>query len=257
MKVVILAGGLGTRLSEETAVRPKPMVEIGGMPILWHIMKIYSQHGFHDFIICLGYRGNYIKEYFANYCLRCSDVEFDLASNTMQLHNSHTDPWRVACIDTGESSMTGGRLRRVRHLLDDTFCFTYGDGVGDIDVTAAVEFHKQHGGLVTLTAVQPGGRFGAFQLGSSTRVSRFHEKPKGDGAWVNGGFFVVEPAAIDYIADDGTSWEREPLERLSREGQLHAWRHEGFWQAVDTLRDKQLLNDLWESGSPSWKTWDD
>jgi glucose-1-phosphate cytidylyltransferase len=257
MKVVVLAGGLGTRLSEETAVRPKPMVEIGGMPILWHIMKIYSHYGLNDFIICLGYRGDYIKQYFANYSLRRSDVVFDLAGNSMELINTSVDPWRITCIDTGESSMTGGRLRRVRHLLDDTFCFTYGDGVSDVDIPAAIAFHKQHGRLATLTAVQPTGRFGAFQLSESTKISGFHEKPKGDGAWVNGGFFVLEPDAIDYIESDGTSWEREPLERLSQEGQLHAWRHGGFWQSLDTLRDKQLLNDLWESGKPPWKLWDD
>ncbi len=257
MKVVILAGGLGTRLSEETVVRPKPMVEIGGMPILWHIMKIYSHYGLSDFIVCLGYKGECIKEYFANFCLRRSDVVFDLANNSMELANCKAEPWRVTCIDTGESSMTGGRLKRVAHLLDDTFCLTYGDGVGNIDIASAVDFHKTHGGLATLTAVQPMGRFGAFQLGESTRVAGFHEKPKGDGAWVNGGFFILEPRVIDYIDGDDTSWEREPLERLSREGELHAWRHAGFWQSVDTLRDKQVLNQVWESGDPPWKLWTD
>lgn len=257
MKVVILAGGLGTRLSEETTVRPKPMVEIGGMPILWHIMKIYSHYGFNDFIVCLGYRGDYIKEYFANFCLRRADVVFDLAKNTMELKNPRVDPWRVTCIDTGASSMTGGRLKRVGHLLDGTFCLTYGDGVADIDLPAAIAFHKGHKGLATLTAVQPSGRFGAFQLVDSTQVTGFREKPKGDGAWVNGGFFILEPEVIDYIDDDSTTWEKEPLERLSHAGELHAWCHSGFWQSLDTLRDKQLLNDLWESGKPPWKLWDD
>jgi glucose-1-phosphate cytidylyltransferase len=257
MKVVILAGGFGTRLSEETAVRPKPMVEIGGMPILWHIMKIYSHYGFNDFIVCLGYRGDYIKEYFANFCLKRSDVVFDLAKNTMEFATPRVEPWRVSCIETGGNTMTGGRLKRVRHLLDGTFCFTYGDGVGDIDIKGAINFHKVHGRLATLTAVQPEGRFGAFQLTESTEITVFREKPKGDAAWVNGGFFVVEPEAIDYIEGDLVSWEREPLERLSREGQLHAWRHHGFWQSLDTLRDMQLLNDIWNSGKAPWKLWRD
>jgi glucose-1-phosphate cytidylyltransferase len=257
MKVVILAGGLGTRLSEETSVRPKPMVEIGGMPILWHIMKIYSHYGLNDFIVCLGYRGEHIKEYFANFCLKRSDVVFDLAKNTMEFANSRIDPWRVSCIETGAHTMTGGRLKRVRHLLDGTFCFTYGDGVGNIDIKGAINFHKKHGRLATLTAVQPGGRFGTFQLKDSTEVTSFREKPKGDGAWVNGGFFVLEPEAIDYIDGDQVTWELEPLERLSHHGQLHAWRHDGFWQAVDTLRDKQLVNDIWDSGKAPWKLWRD
>jgi glucose-1-phosphate cytidylyltransferase len=256
MKVVILAGGLGTRLSEETSVRPKPMVEIGGMPILWHIMKIYSHYGLHDFVICLGYRGEYIKQFFANYCLNRSDVTFDLATNSLEIQHGHCEPWRVACIETGADSMTGGRLRRVRNLLDDTFCFTYGDGVGDIDISAAIDFHRAHGKLATLTAVQPVGRFGAFQLaGEDSAVHGFHEKPKGDGAWINGGFFILEPDVIDYIVDDSTTWERDPLERLSNEGQLQAWRHGGFWQSMDTLRDKQLLNDLWDEGDAPWKLW--
>jgi glucose-1-phosphate cytidylyltransferase len=258
MKVVILAGGLGTRLSEETTVRPKPMVEIGGRPILWHIMKIYGAHGFSDFVICLGHKGEVIKDYFANYCLRHSDVVFDLANNSMEIMRHGTDPWRVTCVDTGASSMTGGRLKRVQHLLQDTFCLTYGDGVGDIDVRASIEFHRSHGGLATLTAVQPGGRFGAFPLADGvSNVSSFREKPKGDGAWVNGGFFVLEPGVIDFIQDDSTTWEREPMEMLAAQGEMHAWRHEGFWQPMDSLRDKQLLQDLWDRGDPPWKIWRD
>lgn len=258
MKVVILAGGLGTRLSEETTVRPKPMVEIGGRPILWHIMKIYSAHGLNDFVVCLGYKGEVIKDYFANYCLRNSDVVFDLARNQMEILPRRSEPWHVTCIETGEASLTGGRLKRVRHLLDDTFCLTYGDGVGDIDIRAAIDFHKAHGRKATLTAVQPKGRFGAFQLGDgSSDVSGFHEKPKGDGAWVNGGFFVLEPSVMDYIDSDLTTWEREPMERLSAEGELKAWRHDGFWQSMDSLRDRHLLEDLWAHGSPPWKIWCD
>jgi glucose-1-phosphate cytidylyltransferase len=258
MKVVILAGGLGTRLAEETSVRPKPMVEIGGRPILWHIMKIYSTHGINDFVVCLGYKGEVIKDYFANYCLRNADVVFDLARNQMEILPRKSEPWRVTCIDTGENSMTGGRLKRVSHLLDDTFCLTYGDGVGDIDISAEVEFHKAHGRLATLTAVQPKGRFGAFQLlDGNSAVSGFHEKPKGDGAWVNGGFFVLEPRAIDYIDSDATTWEREPMERLSAEGELLAWRHNGFWQSMDSLRDRHLLEELWGAGNPPWKIWRD
>jgi glucose-1-phosphate cytidylyltransferase len=258
MKVVILAGGLGTRLAEETSVRPKPMVEIGGRPILWHIMKIYSAHGLRDFVICLGYKGEVIKEYFANYCLRSSDVIFDLERNAMEILPRKSEPWRVTCIDTGEASMTGGRLRRVRHLLNETFCLTYGDGVGDIDIGASIAFHKSHGRLATLTAVQPKGRFGAFQLADgSDAVNGFHEKPKGDGAWVNGGFFVLEPTVIDYIDGDSTTFEREPMERLSSGGELNAWRHAGFWQSMDSLRDKHLLEELWSLDSPPWKVWCD
>jgi glucose-1-phosphate cytidylyltransferase len=258
MKVVILAGGLGSRLSEETTVRPKPMVEIGGYPILWHIMKIYSAHGFTDFIICLGYKGEVIKDYFASYCLRSSDVVFDLANNHVEILPRRTEPWRVTCIDTGDKSMTGGRLKRVRHLLDGTFCLTYGDGVADIDIPASIRFHRSHGRLATLTAVQPGGRFGAFQLADgSTEVRSFHEKPEGDGAWVNGGFFVLEPGVIDFIAGDLTTWEREPMERLSAQGELRAWRHGGFWQSMDSLRDRKLLQDIWDGGSPPWKIWSD
>jgi glucose-1-phosphate cytidylyltransferase len=256
MKAVILAGGLGTRLAEETAVRPKPMVEIGGHPILWHIMKIYSAHGINDFVVCLGYKGEVVKEYFANYCMRSADVVFDLRNNHMEILQRKSEPWRVTCIDTGAASMTGGRLKRVGHLLDETFCLTYGDGVGDIDIAAEIEFHKAHGRLATLTAVQPSGRFGAFHLHEqSDTVSGFHEKPKGDGAWVNGGFFVLEPGAIDYIDSDITTWEREPMEQLSAEGQLVAWRHTGFWQSMDSLRDRQLLEDLWSKPNPPWKIW--
>jgi glucose-1-phosphate cytidylyltransferase len=258
MKAVILAGGLGTRLAEETAVRPKPMVEIGGHPILWHIMKIYSAHGINDFVVCLGYKGEVVKEYFANYCMRSADVVFDLQNNQMEILQRKSEPWRVTCIDTGAASMTGGRLKRVSHLLDETFCLTYGDGVGDIDITAEIAFHKAHGRLATLTAVQPSGRFGAFHLHEqSDAVSGFHEKPKGDGAWVNGGFFVLEPGAIDYIDGDITTWEREPMEQLSAEGQLVAWRHTGFWQSMDSLRDRHLLEELWSKSSPPWKIWRD
>ena len=258
MKVVILAGGLGSRLSEETVARPKPMVEIGGRPILWHIMKIYAAHGLTDFVICLGYKGEVIKEYFANYCLRNSDVTFDLARNTMEIMPNHSDPWRVTCVDTGQKTMTGGRLRRVGHLLDETFCLTYGDGVSDIDIAGSIAFHKSHGRLATLTAVQPGGRFGVFQLtDTDTQVRRFHEKPKGDGAWVNGGFFVLEPGVIELIDDDLTTWEREPMERLSARGEMQAWKHYGFWQSMDSLRDKQLLQDIWDTGQPGWKVWSD
>jgi glucose-1-phosphate cytidylyltransferase len=258
MKAVILAGGLGTRLAEETTVRPKPMVEIGGRPILWHIMKIYSAHGINDFVVCLGYKGEVVKEYFANFCMRSADVVFDLRRNQMEILRHKAEPWRVTCIDTGEHSMTGGRLKRVRHTLDDTFCLTYGDGVGDIDIAAEIAFHRAHGRLATLTAVQPSGRFGAFQLAvGRDDISGFHEKPKGDGAWVNGGFFVLEPKAIDYIDGDATTWEREPMERLSAEGELKAWRHSGFWQSMDSLRDKHLLEELWSKGAPPWKIWCD
>ena len=257
MKVVILAGGFGTRLSEETGVKPKPMVEIGDRPILWHIMKIYSHYGLSDFIICLGYKGYYIKEYFANYFLHKSDITFDLADNHMTVHHTETEPWRVTLVDTGENTMTGGRLRRVRHYLDDEpFCFTYGDGLSDIDLNALIAMHREMGGLATLTAVQPPGRFGAFNLASGqNRISNFREKPQGDGAWINGGFFVLEPGAFDYLQGDGDVWEREPLEGLARDGKLNAFRHRGFWQPMDTLRDKMLLESLWTSENPPWKVW--
>jgi glucose-1-phosphate cytidylyltransferase len=257
MKVVILAGGFGTRLSEETGVKPKPMVEIGDRPILWHIMKIYSHFGLTDFIVCLGYKGYYIKEYFANYFLHMSDVTFDLKDNHMSVHHTETEPWRVTLVDTGENTMTGGRLRRVRHYLDDEpFCFTYGDGLSDINMSALITFHREQSGFATLTAVQPPGRFGAFNLSSGqTQVLTFREKPQGDGAWVNGGFFVLEPSVLDYIEGDATVWEREPLEGLARDGKLNAFRHKGFWQPMDTLRDKMYLESLWESENPPWKLW--
>lgn len=255
VKAVILAGGLGTRIAEETTVRPKPMVEIGGNPILWHIMKIYSAHGINDFIICLGYKGYMIKEYFANYFLHMSDVTFDMAKNKMEVHQNSAEPWRVTLVDTGENTMTGGRLKRVQQYLgDDPFCFTYGDGVGDIDITRLIRFHQEHGGLATLTATQPPGRFGALTM-DSHKITGFQEKPQGDGGWINGGYFVLSPQVIDYIESDSTLWEREPMERLAGEGQMSAYRHEGFWQPMDTLRDKNQLEDLWTSGKAPWKVW--
>lgn len=257
MKAVILAGGLGTRLSEETAIRPKPMVEIGGQPILWHIMKSYSAHGINDFIVCCGYKGYVIKEYFANYFLRMSDVTFDMRFNQMNIHSGNAEPWRVTLVDTGEKSMTGGRLKRVReHIGNETFCFTYGDGVSNIDISKLIEFHKEQQTLGTLTAVQPSGRFGAIVLGpEQTRITRFHEKPEGDGAWVNGGYFVLEPEVIDFVIDDSTVWEQEPLQKLADDGQLSAFKHEGFWQPMDTLKDKNYLEGLWQNGKAPWKVW--
>lgn len=257
MKAVILAGGLGTRLSEETTIKPKPMVEIGGQPILWHIMKTYSAHGVNEFIICCGYKGYVIKEYFANYFLRMSDVTFDMRSNQMDVHNGNAEPWRVTLVDTGENTMTGGRLKRVReHLGNETFCFTYGDGVSDINITEVLRFHKEQGTLATLTAVQPPGRFGAIALvQGQTKIQSFHEKPEGDGAWINGGYFVLEPEVIDYIADDSTTWEQEPLQKLAHSNQLSAYRHAGFWQPMDTLRDKNYLEGLWKNGKAPWKIW--
>jgi len=257
MKAVLLAGGLGTRLSEETSVRPKPMVEIGGMPILWHIMKVYAAHGITDFIVCAGYKGYMIKEYFASYFLRTCDVTFDLRANRVETIGQVSEPWRVTIVDTGDKSMTGGRLRRVRDYIgDETFCMTYGDGVSDVDVTALVDFHRRSGALATLTATQPEGRFGAisFAPGSDT-VTHFKEKPTGDGAWINGGFFVLEPAVMDYIEGDLTVWESEPLQRLAHAGQLSAYRHAGFWHPMDTLRDREVLESLWRSGSAPWKVW--
>jgi glucose-1-phosphate cytidylyltransferase len=257
MKAVILAGGFGTRISEETTVIPKPMIEIGNRPILWHIMKIYSAHGINDFIICCGYKGHVIKNYFANYHLHHADVTYDLTNQSTTIHRCDAEPWRVSCIETGEKTMTGGRLKRVADYLDDeTFCLTYGDGVSDIDVTASIAYHKNHSKLATLSAVQSPGRFGAFTLheGKDT-VDSFAEKPKGDGAWINGGFFVLEPAVIDQIGDDTTVWERGPMEELAKMGQLQARRHEGFWQPMDTLRDKMFLEDLWMAENPPWKVW--
>jgi glucose-1-phosphate cytidylyltransferase len=255
MKAVLLAGGLGTRLAEETSVRPKPMVEIGGRPILWHIMKIYAAHGFDDFVICGGYKRHVITEYFANYALHNADVTFDLRNGTTQLHDAAVEHWRVTVVDTGESSMTGGRLRRVKpHIGGETFCLTYGDGVADIDIRALVEFHRGHGRLCTLTATQPEGRFGALTI-AGDRVTHFKEKPNGDGAWINGGFFVCEPQVLDYIDGDATVWEQEPLQRLAHDGQLAVYRHGGFWQPMDTLRDKERLEQLWRSGAPPWRQW--
>ncbi|WP_028008000.1 glucose-1-phosphate cytidylyltransferase [Solimonas flava] len=256
MKAVILAGGLGTRLSEETSVRPKPMVEVGGKPILWHIMKIYSAYGIHDFVICLGYKGYVVKEYFANYYLHMSDVTFDMSHNRMHVHNNNAEPWRVTLVDTGDSTMTGGRLKRVRQYVADepAFCLTYGDGVGNIDIGKTLGFHKAHGKLATMTATQPPGRFGALGM-EGDAVHSFQEKPSGDGGWINGGFFVLSPKVIDLIEDDSTIWERKPLEALAAQGQLHAYKHEGFWQPMDTLRDKQHLEELWQSGKAPWKLW--
>lgn len=257
MKAVILAGGLGTRISEETSVRPKPMVEIGGLPILWHIMKIYSAHGINDFVICCGYKGYIIKEFFNNYFLRMSDVTFDMRFNQMNIHGANAEPWRVTLADTGENTMTGGRLKRVREYVgSETFCFTYGDGVSDVNITKLVDFHKKQGRLVTLTAVQPPGRFGAIELPEGqTKIDSFREKPEGDGAYINGGFFVVEPDAIDYISDDSVMWEHTPLQKIAHDGQLSAFRHHGFWQPMDTLRDKNYLEKLWQSGEAPWKVW--
>jgi glucose-1-phosphate cytidylyltransferase len=258
MKAVILAGGFGTRLAEESSVRPKPMVEIGGLPILWHIMKIYSAHGINDFIICCGYRGYVIKEFFASYLLHRSDVEFDLRSDRVtRLRANDVEPWKVSLIDTGEATMTGGRLKRVAdHVGDETFCLTYGDCVGDIDIRALIAFHRSQGVLATLTTIQPPGRFGALALGSEdTKITTFKEKPDGDGGWINGGFFVLEPDVFGYIADDSTVWELEPVERLANEGQLAAYKHRGYWEAMDTLRDKMVLEEAWNSGNPPWKVW--
>ena len=255
MKAVILAGGLGTRLAEETSLRPKPMVEIGGRPILWHIMKIYSAHGINDFIVCLGYKGYLIKEYFANYFLHMSDVTFDMVNNRTEIHQNNAEPWRVTLVDTGEFTMTGGRLKRVRQYLgDDDFCLTYGDGVGDVDITELIGFHRAQKKLATLTGVQPPGRFGALKLDNSS-VAGFEEKPHGDGGWINGGFFVLSPKVIDYVENDATVWERTPMERLAIEDQLSAYLHQGFWQPMDTLRDKQHLEDLWKSDKAPWKVW--
>lgn len=257
MKAVILAGGLGTRISEETGLKPKPMIEVGGKPILWHIMKIYAAHDVNDFVICCGYKGYVIKEYFANYFLHMSDVTFDMVGNTMEVHQRKAEPWRVTLIDTGEDTMTGGRLKRVAPYVKDEelFCFTYGDGVADLNITELIAFHKAQKVKATLTATFPPGRFGALDM-QGDKVRSFQEKPKGDGAMINGGFFVLSPSVIDYVADDASVWEREPLERLASEGQLAAFKHGGFWQPMDTLRDKTHLEELWASGRAPWKVWE-
>jgi glucose-1-phosphate cytidylyltransferase len=257
MKAVILAGGFGTRLSEETGVKPKPMVDIGDKPMLWHIMKIYSAAGVNDFIICLGYKGYVIKEYFATYALHMSDITFDMRNNNKEVHYNGTEPWKITLINTGEKTMTGGRIKRVRRYIGgETFCLTYGDGVTDLDIRKLIAFHQEQNTLVTLTAVQPPGRFGAFRLdGDQNKVLSFREKPKGDGAWINGGFFVLEPEAIDYIKDDSTVWETGPMEKLAKDGMLAAYRHHGYWQNMDSLRDKNVLEELWQSGNPPWKIW--
>lgn len=257
MKAVILAGGLGTRISEESHLRPKPMIEIGGKPILWHIMKMYSAHGVNEFVICLGYKGYVIKEYFANYFLHMSDVTFDMSGNQMEVHCQKAEPWRVTLVDTGEDSQTGGRLRRVRDYLPagESFCFTYGDGVSDIDIGAEIAFHRRHGRWATVAAVQPPGRYGALQRTSEGMVSGFAEKPRGDGGWINGGFFVLQPEVLDLIDGDHISWEQEPMGQLARDGHLLAFEHAGFWQPMDTLREKNQLEQLWQTGKAPWKIW--
>jgi glucose-1-phosphate cytidylyltransferase len=256
MKAVILAGGLGTRISEESHLKPKPMIEIGGKPILWHIMKQYSAHGIQDFVICLGYKGYAIKDFFANYFLHTSDVTFDMRNNQMEVHQNYSEPWRVTLVDTGEETMTGGRLRRVGRFLEEeeAFCFTYGDGVSDLDIGSLVAFHKEHGRHATVTAVQPPGRYGALAR-DGDQVTGFVEKPRGDGGWINGGFFVLSPKVLPYILNDATTWEAEPLDTLASEGQLMAFQHEGFWHPMDTLRDKNYLEQLWLSGDAPWKQW--
>ena len=253
---MILAGGLGTRISEETSSKPKPLIDIGGMPILWHIMKIYSSYGINDFVICCGYKGYMIKEYFANYSLHMSDVTFDMKNNSMEVHHKSVEPWKVTLVDTGLNTLTGGRLGRVKKYVDnDTFCFTYGDGVADINISDLIKFHKSKKKTATITAVQPPGRFGILEI-ENDDVLKFKEKPEGDGNWINGGFFVLEPSVFDYIKGDSTTWEREPLEKLSHERSLSVYKHKGFWHAVDTLRDKNHLEELWTSGKADWKTWE-
>jgi glucose-1-phosphate cytidylyltransferase len=257
MKAVLLAGGLGTRISEETSIRPKPMVEVGGKPILWHIMKIYSTYGIDEFIICCGYKGYVIKEYFANYFLHMSDVTFDMRFNQMNIHSGNAEPWKVTLVDTGENTLTGGRLKRVKeHIGKETFCFTYGDGVSSVNIKELIEFHKEQKTLATLTATRPAGRFGALALADDDhKIAHFREKQDGEGAWINGGYFVLEPEVIDYITDDSTVWEKEPLEKLAESGQLSAYKHSGFWQPMDTLRDKNYLEDLWKKDKAPWKVW--
>lgn len=256
MKAVLLAGGFGTRLSEETTIRPKPMVEIGGRPILWHIMKLYSHHGIHDFVVCCGYKGYVIKEYFANYFLHMSDVTFDMSANKMEVHRHHAEPWRVTLVDTGENTLTGGRLKRVEAYIrdDEAFCFTYGDGLSDVNISASIDFHRQHGRRATVTAVLPPGRYGAIEC-TGDRVTGFAEKPRGDGGLINGGFFVLSPSVLEYIEGDQTSWEGPPLARLAADGEMMAFEHSGFWQPMDTLRDKNMLEELWSSGEAPWKCW--
>jgi glucose-1-phosphate cytidylyltransferase len=254
MKAVILAGGLGTRISEESVSRPKPMIEIGGRPILWHIMKMYSFHGINDFVICCGYKGYVIKEYFANYFLHMSDVTIDMSNNSIEVHHKKADPWKVTLVDTGEATQTGGRLKRVADYIDDDFCMTYGDGVGSVDISDLVKFHQGHGKLATMTAVQPPGRFGALEI-DGTQINSFLEKPQGDGGWVNGGFFVLNPKVLSLIDGDETLWEKQPLENLAKQAQLQSFFHSGFWQPMDTLRDKNHLEELWASGKAPWKFW--
>tara|TARA_Y100001935_G_scaffold217449_1_gene189782 strand:+ start:241458 stop:242225 length:768 start_codon:yes stop_codon:yes gene_type:complete len=255
MKAVILAGGLGTRLSEETSTKPKPMVRIGGYPILWHIMKMYSSHGVNDFVICAGYKGYVIKEYFANYFMHMSNITFDMSNNEMMVHENNAEPWKVTIVDTGDESMTGGRLKRVKDYLDgESFCFTYGDGVSDVNIREVIKFHKEKGKWATVTAVQPPGRFGAIKMDDTT-ITSFVEKPNGDGGFINGGFFVLEPEVLDLIEKDSTIWEREPMEKLAELRQIEAYRHTGFWRPMDTLRDKNYLEDLWNSNKAPWKVW--
>ena len=254
MKAVILAGGLGTRISEESALRPKPMIEIGGQPILWHIMKMYSNYGINDFVICCGYKGYVIKEYFANYFLHMSEVTIDMSNNAVQVHHQNAEPWKVTLVDTGESTQTGGRVKRIAHHIDSDFCLTYGDGVSSVDIGKSIAFHKSHGKLATMTAVQPPGRFGALEI-DGTQVKTFLEKPKGDGGWINGGFFVLNPKVFDLIEGDDTIWERKPLETLASQNQLQAYFHEGFWHPMDTLRDKTHLEELWAKNKAPWKSW--
>jgi glucose-1-phosphate cytidylyltransferase len=256
MKAVILAGGLGTRISEETGIKPKPMIEIGGRPILWHIMKTYSNHGITEFVICLGYKGYVIKEYFANYFLHMSDVTYDLSSNKVSVHQNNAEPWKVTLVDTGDNSMTGGRIKRIRPYVDseESFCMTYGDGLSDVNISELIKFHKSAGTLATVTAVQPPGRFGTLDI-QANKVARFQEKPRGDGAWINGGFFVLSPKVLDSIAGDATIWEKDPMEKLASSGQLSSFKHEGFWQPLDTLRDKNYLEELWSKNQAPWKSW--
>lgn len=256
MKVVILAGGYGTRLAEETVLKPKPMIEIGGKPILWHIMKIYSHYGFNDFIICLGYKGYAIKEYFSNYFLHMSDVTFDMTNNSVKTLEQYVEPWQVTLIDTGQETMTGGRIKRIQKYIDGTFMLTYGDGVGDVNIKELVDFHTKNNKLATLTSVQPPGRFGTLDIDDNNRVHKFFEKPQGDGAWINGGFFVLEPEIFKYISGDETFWEREPLTQIALDGQLMSYQHCGFWQPVDTIREKNILEELWDAKKAPWKVWD-